>query len=146
MAIEVQLASESAQVPSAASLEAWAAAALGGDPRDVCLRIVDREEGHRLNSAYRSIDKATNVLSFPVGELPSGAALLGDIVICAPVVEAEAREQDKSVEHHYAHMVVHGVLHLLGHDHEDDGEAQIMESEEVRVLRGLGITDPYVAL
>jgi probable rRNA maturation factor len=72
--------------------------------------------------------------------------LLGDIVICAPVVEAEAREQDKSVEHHYAHMVVHGVLHLLGHDHEDDGEAQIMESEEVRVLRGLGITDPYVAL
>ena len=135
-------------IPSAASFRRWAEAALAGarhrKPAELSIRIVGTREGRALNHRYRDRDYATNVLSFPV-ELPRGVAspLLGDIVICAPVVAREAREQGKSVRDHYAHLTVHGVLHLLGFDHQDDKDAGRMEALETRVLARLGIDDPY---
>jgi len=111
---------------------------------DVCLRIVDEREGRSLNRHYREKNYATNVLSFPA-ELPTGVKLplLGDIVICAPVVAREAREQHKPLHAHYAHLTVHGVLHLLGFDHEDERDAMVMETIERGILAGLGLPDPY---
>ncbi|HET6905354.1 MAG TPA: rRNA maturation RNase YbeY [Rhodanobacteraceae bacterium] len=135
-------------IPSAASFRRWADAALAGarhrKPAELAIRIVGAREGRALNHRYRGRDYATNVLSFPA-ELPRGvrSPLLGDIVICAPVVAREAREQDKSVRDHYAHLTIHGVLHLLGFDHQDDKDAAKMEALEARVLAGLGIPDPY---
>ncbi|HET6912515.1 MAG TPA: rRNA maturation RNase YbeY [Rhodanobacteraceae bacterium] len=135
-------------VPSAASFHRWTEAALAGarhrKPAELSIRIVGTREGRALNHRYRDRDYATNVLSFQV-ELPSGvqSPLLGDLVICANVVAREAREQGKSVRDHYAHLAIHGVLHLLGFDHQDDREATKMELLETRVLAGLGIADPY---
>lgn len=135
-------------VPSAASFRRWAEAALAGarhrKPAELSIRIVGTREGRTLNSRYRERDYATNVLSFPV-ELPGGvqSSLLGDIVICADVVAREAREQGKSVRDHYAHLTIHGVLHLLGFDHQNERDATKMELLETRVLAGLGIPDPY---
>jgi probable rRNA maturation factor len=135
-------------IPSAASFRRWAEAALAGarhrKPAELSVRIVGTREGRALNHRYRDRDYATNVLSFPI-ELPRGVAspLLGDIVICAPVVAREAREQDKSVRDHYAHLTIHGVLHLLGFDHQNDTDAAKMETLETRMLAGLGIADPY---
>lgn len=137
-------------LPSAASFRKWAAAALAGRIRDadLAIRLVDIDEGQSLNRHYRGKDYATNVLSFPA-ELPEGLPegvrlpLLGDLVICAPVVAREAAEQGKSLNAHYAHLTVHGVLHLLGWDHEDDQEAEAMEQLEREILAGLGIDDPY---
>jgi probable rRNA maturation factor len=107
-------------------------------------RAFDTKEGRTLNRDYRGKDYATNVLSFPV-ELPPGVnlPLIGDLVICAPVVAREALEQGKPSRHHWAHMTVHGVLHLIGYDHIDDQEAEQMEALETRILAGLGIDDPY---
>ena len=121
-----------------------AAAASGCDEVEVAIRVVDDCESQELNRTYRGFDKPTNVLSFqadlpPEVELP----LLGDLVICAPVVEREAYEQEKTVEAHYAHMAVHGTLHLLGYDHEDDPSATLMEDLERKVMAGLGFPDPY---
>jgi probable rRNA maturation factor len=135
-----------AGLPSASSLRRFAEAALAGRREDgeLSIRVVDAEEGQALNRDYRQRDYATNVLSFPA-ELPPGVPLpvLGDLVLCAPVIAREATEQGKPIGHHYAHMVVHGVLHLLGFDHQDDAEAERMEAVEREVLAGLGIGDPY---
>ncbi|MBT2745426.1 MULTISPECIES: rRNA maturation RNase YbeY [unclassified Lysobacter] len=138
-------------LPAAASFRKWVAAALKGRIReaDLAIRIVDSKEGRSLNRHYRARDYATNVLSFPA-ELPEGLPkgvklpLLGDLVICAPVVAREAREQKKALNEHYAHLTVHGTLHLLGWDHEDEREAECMEQLEREILASLGIADPYL--
>jgi probable rRNA maturation factor len=138
-------------VPASASFRRWVEAALKGARRrkaaEVSIRIVDAEEGQALNLQYRGRDYATNVLSFPV-ELPPGVnlPLIGDLVICAPVVAREAAEQGKKPADHWAHLTVHGILHLLGYDHIDDGEADAMEALETRILAGLGIANPYEPL
>ncbi len=119
-------------MPSAASLRKWA-----GDASGVTLRIVGEREGRALNKAYRGKDRATNVLSFPYGD---GR---GDVVLCHPVIEREAREQDKSLAAHYAHLVIHGLLHLRGYDHKRRSQAARMERAEIRLLARLGFADPY---
>lgn len=137
-------------VPAAVSFRKWVAAALEGRIReaDLAIRIVGAREGRSLNQHYRGKDYATNVLSFPA-ELPEGLPkgvklpLLGDLVLCAPVVAREAKEQDKDVRAHYAHLTVHGCLHLLGWDHEEPREAEAMEGLERVILAGLGLPDPY---
>ena len=134
-------------LPAAASVRRWVEAALAGQRRaiELSVRYVDSDEGRALNRDYRGKDYATNVLSFPV-ELPPGvrSPLLGDLVICAPVVALEALGQDKPLAHHHAHLVVHGVLHLLGMDHErSEAEADAMEARERTILARLGIPDPY---
>ena len=135
-----------AGLPAAVSFRRWAAAAAEGRIKraDLAIRLVDAKEGRALNRHYRGKDYATNVLSFPV-ELPEGVTLplLGDLVICAPVVAKEALEQGKPVAAHYAHLTVHGVLHLLGLDHEDEREAEAMEQLERDILAELGLPDPY---
>jgi probable rRNA maturation factor len=137
-------------VPASASFNRWTEAALHGarhrNSAELSIRIVGAREGRALNRQYRGKDYATNVLSFPV-ELPHGVAspLLGDLVICAPVVMREAREQHKAPRDHYAHLTVHGVLHLLGFDHQNERDAIQMEALETRILAALGIADPYAA-
>ncbi|MCC8619079.1 rRNA maturation RNase YbeY [Xanthomonas vesicatoria] len=148
--VAVSYALPRAGLPSAVSFRKWVAAALKGRIReaDLAVRVVDEKEGCSLNHHYRGKDYATNVLSFPA-ELPEGLPegikmpLLGDLVICAPVVAREAAEQGKSLAAHYAHLTVHGTLHLLGWDHEDDKEADAMEQLEREILADLGIEDPY---
>jgi probable rRNA maturation factor len=137
-----------AGVPSPISFRRWVEASLAGTRRrqasELSIRIVGTREGRTLNRTYRDKDYATNVLSFPV-ELPPGVRLplLGDLAICAPVVRREAAEQGKPAAHHWAHMTVHGVLHLLGYDHIVEAEAVRMEALETRILKGLGVPDPY---
>jgi probable rRNA maturation factor len=135
-----------ASVPEPALFQAWVDAALAGRRTDweLAIRLVDESEGRTLNYDYRGRDAATNVLSFPV-DLPEGVdlPLLGDLVICAPVVAREAAEQSKSETAHWAHLTVHGVLHLLGFDHATSVEADVMEGEEQRVMAQLGFSDPY---
>jgi probable rRNA maturation factor len=140
-------------LPSATSFRKWVAAALEGRilEADLAIRIVDAREGRALNRHYRGQDHATNVLSFPA-DMASGVKLpkdirmplLGDLVLCAPVIAREAREQRKPLPEHYAHLTVHGALHLLGWDHEDDRDAECMEQLEREILAGLGIEDPYL--
>lgn len=133
-------------LPAASSFRKWVAAALEHRilRADVCLRLVDEREGRSLNRHYRGKNYATNVLSFPA-EIPENVKLplLGDIVLCAPVIAREAREQHKPLNAHYAHLTVHGILHLLGFDHDDEREAEIMETIERGVLATLGLPDPY---
>lgn len=133
-------------LPTRKQFQRWVAAALNGqrDAAEVSIRIVGEAEGAELNRTWRHKDYATNVLSFPA-ELPPGirSPLLGDLVICAPVVIREAAQQGKSPEAHWAHLVVHGTLHLLGYDHETGAEAEAMEALETRMLAGLGYPDPY---
>lgn len=137
-----------AGLPAAASYRRWVAAALAGAghrrPAELSIRLVDADEGRALNRQYRGKDRPTNVLSFPA-ELPPGVPvpLLGDIVLCAPVIAAEAAAQGKPLRDHHAHLTVHGVLHLLGHGHDDDTAAAAMEALETRILAGLGLPDPY---
>jgi probable rRNA maturation factor len=148
--VAVSYALPRAGLPAAVSFRKWVAAALNGRIReaDLAIRLVDDKEGRSLNHHYRGKDYATNVLSFPA-EIPEGLPkgikfpLLGDLVICAPVVAREAAEQDKPLLAHYAHLTVHGTLHLLGWDHEDDKEAEAMEQLEREILADLGISDPY---
>jgi probable rRNA maturation factor len=148
LTLSVGYAASRKGVPTSASFRQWVEAALRGAKRrkatELSIRIVDAKEGRTLNRDYRGKDYATNVLSFPV-ELPPGVKLplIGDLVICAPVVTREATEQGKHARHHWAHMTVHGVLHLLGYDHIEDHEAEEMEALETRILAGLGIDDPY---
>lgn len=148
LTLSVGYAASRKGVPSSASFRQWVEAALRGAKRrkatELSIRIVDAKEGRTLNRDYRGKDYATNVLSFPV-ELPPGITLplIGDLVICAPVVAKEAAEQCKLARNHWAHMTVHGVLHLLGYDHIEDVEAEAMEALETRILAGLGIDDPY---
>ena len=137
-------------IPAAASFPRWVDAALRGAKRrkatELSIRIVDTAEGRALNCDYRGKDYATNVLSFEA-ELPPGLKLplIGDLAICAPVVAREAAEQGKRERDHWAHLTVHGVLHLLGYDHIEDADAEVMEALETRVLADLGIADPYAA-
>jgi probable rRNA maturation factor len=140
--------------PSNAELSRWAQAALGARARGRLLgvRVVGRAESRRLNRTWRGKDKPTNVLSFPASPLPLAAyprgtpRPLGDLALCARVVAAEAAEQGKPVEQHWAHLVVHGSLHLIGFDHEVGAREQLrMERREIRVLRALGVPNPYVS-
>ena len=135
-------------MPTPLRVARWAREAAGarGGGAELAVRVVGAAEGRRLNLLWRGRDYPTNVLSFPAPPGARGgraARSLGDIVICAPVVAREARQQAKRVEHHWAHLVIHGTLHLLGHDHEDDREAARMERRERRVLARFGIADPY---
>lgn len=129
-------------IPSPASLRAFALAALPKRFGELTIRIVDEAESHSLNQHYRGKDKPTNVLSFQ-GDAVLAQQILGDLVICAPVVAREAVEQNKTHREHWAHLVVHGCLHLQGYDHEQASEATAMEAREVRILKQLGFADPY---
>ena len=144
--IDIQIASDSQRLPSEQDFQQWAEAAVGShrDEAEISLRIVDTEEGAELNQQWRQKQGPTNVLSFP-SELPAELELplLGDLVVCAPVVEREAGEQKKSLQAHWAHMIIHGTLHLLGYDHIDDSEAEAMEALETEIVKSLGFPDPY---
>ena len=138
--LSLQIASVAAQTPTKAQFKKWAKASLCVDT-EVTIRIVDEAEGEALNSAYRGKDYATNVLTFPLTEEPH---LMGDIVLCEPIVAAEATAQNKSLEAHYAHLTVHGVLHLHGYDHETEAQAELMEAIEIQILAKLGYANPYL--
>jgi len=145
-AIEVQYAVASEALPSADEIRTWVSHALqgGGDDVELVVRIVDEAEMTALNHRYRGKSGVTNVLSFPYEPLPGvSSGLLGDIVVCAPVVAEEAVRQGKSLDAHWAHLVMHGVLHLRGHDHHHDPDACRMETLETQLLAGLGFADPY---
>jgi probable rRNA maturation factor len=159
--VEVQYAQRPAGVPGPAALRRWVRAACvaagqsapapegqrDAPARTLTVRVVGRAESRRLNRGFRGKDKPTNVLSFPASpeERALGSAL-GDLVVCAPVVAREAREQGKAPAAHWAHMIVHGTLHLLGHDHERPRQARAMEAVEVEILRGFGFDDPYLVV
>lgn len=135
-------------VPARASFQRWALAALAGAGQrgrfELCVRVVGAEEGLTLNREFRGKAYATNVLSFPA-DLPKrrGPRLLGDIALCAPVVARESEEQGKSLRAHYAHLSLHGVLHLLGYDHQDETAASAMEAIEIQAMAALGYANPY---
>ncbi|MEY8247134.1 MAG: rRNA maturation RNase YbeY [Bermanella sp.] len=152
--VDMQIASEHSELPNQEQLTAWAQAALQGlkDEAELSIRLVDEAESQQLNLEYRGQDKPTNVLSFPF-EVPEAlqgldevGQLIGDLVICAQVVADEAKRQHKPAIHHWAHMVVHGCLHLLGYDHITDAEAQVMEDMERTILGSLNIADPYLTI
>jgi len=146
--LEVQRASDSGKIPTKTSLAKYAQAALDGrlGAAKLVIRIVDEPESQALSRQFRGIDKPTNVLSFPFeASPPVRSKHIGDLVICAPVVEREAAEQGKPLEAHWAHIVVHGVLHLLGYDHRTDTEAETMEGLEIAILGRLGFPNPYEA-
>lgn len=148
--LDLQIASESSEgLPAESDFQQWLEAVLPQfqEESEVTIRIVDEAESHELNMTYRGKDKSTNVLSFPF-EAPPGMELplLGDLVICRQVVEQEAREQNKALNAHWAHMVVHGSLHLLGYDHIVDEEAEEMEAIEIEIMQSLGHPDPYLLL
>ncbi len=144
--LDLQVATEATAIPAEADLQRYLDAAVSPFLAEavVTIRIVDEEESQQLNFDYRHKDKPTNVLSFPF-QAPPGIELplLGDLVICVQVVAKEALEQNKTLEAHWAHMVVHGCLHLLGFDHINDTDAEEMEAEEVQILQELGFADPY---
>jgi probable rRNA maturation factor len=159
LAVEVQFVAVRPWVPSSAALRRWAAAAhsaavvampasrrrLAGAARRTCIRVVGPAGSRRLNRVYRGKDKPTNVLSFPASSVERELeGELGDLVICASVVGREAREQGKPGPAHWAHMVVHGILHLHGYDHERPRAARLMERLEVEILRGFGYQNPYL--
>ena len=147
--VDLQIATENLEgLPTEDQIVQWATAAVQpeGDEVEMTVRIVDEAESHELNLTYRGKDRPTNVLSFPF-ECPDEVELplLGDLVICRQIVEREAAEQEKPLMAHWAHMVVHGSLHLLGYDHIEDDEAEEMESLETQIMQGLGFDDPYLA-
>ncbi len=153
--IDVQVASSVESVPDERSIHSWieevisSSGSRGESSREISVRVVDEEEGRALNNQFRQHDKATNVLSFPAvsagesGLPPELSQSLGDIVICGPVVEREAAEQDKEVASHWAHLLVPGTLHLLGFDHDTDADADAMEKLETKILAARGIANPY---
>lgn len=144
--LAVQFASAASVLPSRAQIRRWVASALE-QAAEITVRIVDADEARALNADYRQKDYVPNVLTFEYGEIghdESGRGVLGgDVVICAPVVEREAREQGKPLKDHYAHLTVHGVLHLQGYDHIDPREAEVMESREAAILKRFRIPNPY---
>ncbi|CAQ85235.1 MULTISPECIES: rRNA maturation RNase YbeY [Photorhabdus] len=147
--LDLQIACENSQnLPEETLFQRWLDGVLPQfqPESEVTIRIVDETESHDLNLTYRGKDKPTNVLSFPFEAPPEvDLPLLGDLIICRQVVEKEAEEQQKTVEEHWAHMVVHGCLHLLGYDHIADDEAEEMESLETEIMQKLGYSDPYLA-
>lgn len=142
--IELQHATDWQSAPSRDDFQRWSAAAVVLADAELLIRIVDRDESADLNSRYRGKEGATNVLSFPF-IVPEGVVteLLGDLVLCAPLVEEEAAAQGKPTDAHWAHLTVHGVLHLQGYDHQSPAEAEIMEAKEVAILAQLGYPNPY---
>jgi probable rRNA maturation factor len=146
--VEIQTIFASAGQPDEQQIQLWVDTALETFEQDteIVVRIVDEQESAELNQQYRHKQGPTNILSFPV-EIPEGIDLdldlLGDLVICAPVLEQEARQQNKILVHHWAHIIIHGVLHLLGYDHLDDQQAEEMESREIALLQKLNIPNPY---
>lgn len=145
--IDIDINSQSPCIPSQQKCETWISAVLQHQnlhTAEVSIYIVDEEEGQQINSQYRDKDYPTNVLSFPA-DIPEevGVPLLGDLIVCAPIVEREAKEQQKDLEAHWAHMLVHGCLHLLGYDHLEDNEADLMEGLETHIIQQLGFPPPY---
>ena len=144
--LDLQIAVDAKNLPTQTQFESWVRVAVGHTMPEVelTIRLVESSESQQLNHTYRGKDKPTNVLSFPF-EAPAeiDLPLLGDLIICVDVVEKEALEQNKSLEAHWAHMVIHGCLHLLGYDHIIDEEAEEMESLETQLLEHLGFSDPY---
>ena len=141
LALAVQYAGATQDVPTVAQFRKWAKQALRTDA-EIALRVVDEDEGRMLNRDYRGKDYATNVLTFPLAEEP---LLMGDIVLCSPVVAREAEAQQKPLLAHYANLSVHGVLHLQGYDHETEAEAVQMESMETEIITKMGYADPYLS-
>ena len=139
LTLAVQYAPTADNLPTRHQFRKWALAALVQNA-EITLRIVDEAEGRELNNNYRQKDYATNVLTFPLNESP----LMGDIVLCAPVVAQEAAEQGKTLAAHFAHLTVHGVLHLQGYDHENDADAEKMEALETQIVMNLGYAPPYL--
>ncbi len=139
LSMDVQYASELSGLPTITQFRRWARNTIRVDS-EITLRIVDEAEGRELNNAYRQKDYATNVLTFPLAEEPF---IIADIVICAHEVAKEAKEQGKTLEAHFAHLTVHGVLHAHGYDHEISEQAELMESIETQILTKLGYSDPY---
>lgn len=145
LALELQLIDEQHQeVLKIDRVKLWVSAALGDDvvSAQITVRVVDKEEGLALNSQYRGKDYATNVLTFDYSHAPD---VVADLIVCAPVVAQEAQEEEKTLEAHYAHLVVHGVLHAQGWDHEVEDDALEMEAQESEILISLGFVDPYGA-
>ncbi|HEI8949900.1 TPA: rRNA maturation RNase YbeY [Morganella morganii] len=146
--LDLQIACENTDnLPSEAQFQRWIDGVLPmfQEESEVTIRLVDEAESHELNLTYRGMDKPTNVLSFPFEVPPEiELPLLGDLIICRQVVEREAAEQEKTKEEHWAHMVIHGCLHLLGYDHIEDDEAEEMEGLETEILKKLGYSDPYI--
>ena len=155
--LDLQLASDCIDIPQQQDIQLWLDTLLSCQhmtEKEITVRVVDAAEIQHLNQQYRGKNQTTNVLSFPFEmpeiNLPEGvpidasmANFLGDIVICAPVVKQESKQQNKLLSHHWAHMLIHGTLHLLGYDHTEDEEAQEMESIEITILQKLAIDDPY---
>ncbi|MEE4297380.1 MAG: rRNA maturation RNase YbeY [Wenzhouxiangella sp.] len=143
--IEVQRMVDDPRVPDDQCFSSWAKAVLGQENSAVVnLRVVDEAESWALNREWRGKESATNVLSFPADmPLVDGMRVLGDVVLCAPVIEQEASEQGKSLDAHWAHLVIHGLLHLLGFDHINGEQARQMEAREIELLAGLGFSNPY---
>jgi len=149
--IDLQVACTPTELPTKEQFQLWvdtALAEVSSEPRqefELTIRLVNNEESQQLNMQYRGKDKPTNVLSFPF-EVPEGVELnlLGDLIICIEVMKQEAQEQNKALFDHWAHLVIHGCLHLVGFDHISDTEAVEMESIETSILKKLGISDPYV--
>ncbi|WP_407661370.1 rRNA maturation RNase YbeY [Methylomarinum vadi] len=145
--LEIQIATEMTELPDSDQFQQWVDAALGDSETDneIVIRVVDEDESSQLNQQYRHKSGPTNILSFPF-EAPPGMELelLGDLVVCAPVVAREAKRQQKKLLDHWAHIIVHGVLHLLGYDHIDDADAERMESLEINILQQLNIRNPYL--
>jgi len=140
LAVQYELDKDS--LPTRHQFRRWIHLALEHDA-EVALRVVDEDEGRQLNRDYRGKDYATNVLTFEYGAPIPGMPLMGDIVLCAPVVAREAREQGKDLHTHYAHLTVHGALHMQGYDHEEASDAEVMEGREIEILSVLGIANPY---
>ena len=144
---EIQTVCQTWNIPDGDQFQAWLEAVFPqcSEPMEIVIRIVDEQESAVLNARYRHKSGPTNVLSFPFqSPVELDVHLLGDLVICAPLVEKEAREQNKKVFDHWAHLVVHGVLHLLGFDHQEEKDASQMEAKETAILKKLGIPDPYL--
>lgn len=147
--VEIQAIYTAQGQPDNEQIQHWIDAVLEDYPNntEIVVRIVDEDESAQLNQHYRHKSGPTNILSFPA-DLPDGIDLnlLGDLVICAPVVEQEALAQGKLLAHHWAHIIVHGVLHLLGYDHINDNEAGIMEAKEINILQQFNISNPYLEI
>ena len=143
--VNVQYASRCKDIPDKEKICYWARTCLDfmREDAEFTIRIVDEEEISKLNKKWRGFNKPTNVLSFPAGENPVSPELLGDIIICAPIIIKEAAEQHKESDAHWAHMVIHGLLHLLGYDHINNNDAVKMESIEIEKLKFLNYPDPY---
>jgi len=144
----LQIASTQSHIPKAFLFQSWINEALNAHPEpvQVCIRVVDEEESRKLNDEYRGKNKPTNILSFPYKAdtiNTDEAHLIGDILICAPLVKQEAKEQEKDLEAHWAHLVIHGILHLIGFDHENEEDRKKMELAEIECLKKLNYPNPY---